>query len=69
MAAGVPISIYSAEMRHDNAAEVLVPNGRAVLVDDFDQNVPISNVEVSQFDEQEMANSPNSEDPYRLLIA
>ena len=47
MPAGVPISIYPAEMRHDNAAELPVLNGRAVLVDDFDQHVAMSNVEVS----------------------
>jgi DNA invertase Pin-like site-specific DNA recombinase len=34
-------------MRHDNAAELPMLNGPAVLVDNFDQHVAMSNVEVS----------------------
>ena len=44
---GVPLSIHPAQMRDHNAAELPVPDGHAVLVDHFDENVALRDVEVA----------------------
>ena len=46
MPEGVSLSIHPAQMRNHNAAELPVSNGHAVLVDHFDENVALRDVEV-----------------------
>ena len=63
MPAGGSLSIHPAQMRDHNAAELPVPDRHAVLVDHFNENVALRDVEVAWIDGQEIANSPNSEQP------
>ena len=47
MPAGVSLSIHPAQMRNHNAAELPVSNEHTVLVDYFDENVTLRDVEVA----------------------
>jgi hypothetical protein len=46
--AGAPLSFHPAQMRDHNAAELPVLDGDAVLVDNFDENVALRDVEVDR---------------------
>ena len=47
MPAGYSLFIHPAQMRDHNAAELPVPDRRAVLVDHFDENVALRDMEVA----------------------
>ena len=48
MPAGVSLSIPPAQMRSHDAAELPVSNGHAALVDHFNENVALRDVEVAR---------------------